>query len=207
MRTSPISLCPRGDPAEPTGLDSYADQEPVAPARRGFTLLEIILVVAITLIVSALAVPAFMRSYQTANLRSAARAVVTAGKYARNMAVLQQKQVTVFFNSHTGQIDIVFVEHATGSRVDAFLDARRGLGEAESFTTDVQRSHQLPEFVQIVEFTAPSRDQEMDGVYWVNYFPSGVSDSYALRISDQQRRRSVRVEVDHLSGTTAMTYE
>ncbi len=175
--------------------------------RRGFTLLEIILVVAITLIVSALAVPAFMRSYQAANLRSASRAVVTAGKYARNMAVLQQKQITVFFNSNTGEIEIVAVDHVSGSRVDAFLDGRRGGGEASSFATEVKRRHQLPEYVQIVEFTAPSREQELDGIYWVNYFPSGVGDSYAMRITDQQRRRSVRIEVDHLSGTTTTTYE
>lgn len=175
--------------------------------RRGFTLIEVVLVVALILIVSATTVPLFMRSYHATNLRTAARAVVTAGKYARNMAVLRQKQTSVFFNSNTGQIDIVFVEQASGSRVDAFLDARRGLGGEESFTTDVQRSRQLPESVEIVEFAAPSSDQEADGIYWVNYFPSGVSDSYSLRIADAQRRYSVRIEVDHLSGTTTTSYD
>ncbi len=161
---------------------------------------------AITLLVSALAVPAFMRSYQAANLRTASRMVVTAGKYARNMAVLQQKQMTIFFNSHTGEIQIVAVDRASGSRVDAFLDAQRRQ-EDDTFTTAVQRSEMLPEQVRITDFSAPSRAQQMDGIYWVNYFPSGVSDSYTLRIADEQRRRSVRVEVDHLSGVTTTTYD
>ncbi len=197
MRTSPIS-------ARTGGAISGA-----APVSRGagFTLLEIILVVAITLIVSAVAVPSFMRSYQMANLRSASRTVVTAGKYARNMAVLQQRQMTLFFNATTGEIDIVAVDRASGARVDAFLDARRGRGGDESFATEVQRSQQLPEDVRIAEFRSPSRNQQLDGVYWVNYFPSGVSDSYALRITDRQQRRSVWVEIDHLAGTTTTRYE
>ena len=178
-----------------------------AQRRYGFTLLEIILVVAISLVAAGLAVPAFMRSYQMANLRSASRTVVTAGKYARNMAVLQQRQMTVFFNTHDGRIDIVALERAAGPELDAFLDGRRGGMGDERFTTEVKRSQELPERIRIADFSAPSSDQQMDGVYWVNYFPSGVSDSFSLRIEDQSRRRSVRIEVDHLSGRTTTTYE
>lgn len=176
--------------------------------RSGFTLLEIILVVAIALIVSGLAVPSFMRSYQAANLRTAARTVVTAGKYARNMAVLQQRQVTVFFNSREGRIEIVALERETGPNLDAFLDGRRGgMNRDENFETQVLRAAELPERVRIADFAAPSADQQVDGVYWVNYFPSGVNDSFSLRILDQQGRRSVRIEVDHVAGTTTTTYE
>lgn len=174
----------------------------------GFTLLEIMLVVAISLIVAALAVPMFSRSYQAANLRTAARTVVTAGKYARNMAVLQQTQMTLFFNSHNNTVEVVALERGHGRQLDAFLDARRGFElQAEDFTPDVRRTQQLPDNVRIVHFDAPSAAQQQDGIYWVNFFPSGVSDSFALQLSDTQRRRSVRVEVDHLAGTTTTTYE
>ncbi len=174
----------------------------------GFTLLEIILVVAISLIIAALAVPLFSRSYQAANLRAASRTVVTAAKYARNMAVLQQTQMTIFFNSHDNTVEIVALERGGGRQLDAFLDARRGfeLG-ASDFAPDVRRTQHLPDNVRIIHFDAPSASQESDGIYWVNYFPSGVSDSFALRLSDVQRRRTVRVEVDHLAGTTRTTYE
>lgn len=187
----------------------HDDAKPVLRRRspRGFTLVEVLLVVAIILIVSAITMPLFMRSYHASNLRSAARTVVTAGKYARNMAVLQQKQMTVFFNTHTGQIDIVALDRASGARVDAFLDARRGGQEEGSFATTVERTQKLPEQVRIVDFSAPSKLQEMEGVYWVNYFPSGVSDSFSLRLSDDNRRQSVVIEVDHLAGTVAMSYE
>ncbi len=177
-------------------------------AGHGFTLIEILLVVAIALIVTGLAIPAFVRSYQAANLRSAARSVVTAGKYARNMAVLQQRQMTVFFDSNAGRIDIVALERASGPPLDAFLDGRRGItGGNESFTTDVRRSVELPEQVRIQNFSAPSASQSLDGIYWINYFPSGISDSFSLRIVHQNQRRSVTIEVDHLSGTTTVTHE
>lgn len=176
--------------------------------RRAFTLVEVILVVAIIMIASSMAVPAFFRSFQAANIRTGARMVVTAGKYARNMAVLQQRQVSIFFDTETGEIRIVASERAGGPNLDAFLDATQGRGHPDGrFTTEVLRTQSLPEHVRITQFNAPSRFQEVDGVYWVNYFPSGVSDSYSLRISDEQRNRSVVIEVDHLSGATAMHYD
>lgn len=179
-----------------------------ARPRRAFTLIEVILVVAIIMIASSMAVPAFFRSFQAANIRTAARMVVTAGKYARTMAVLQQRQISVFFDTETGEIRIVALERAGGPHLDAFLDAHRGRGgEEDRFTTEVLREQSLPEHVRIAQFNAPSRMQHVDGVYWVNYFPSGVSDSYSLQITDEQRNRSVMIEVDHLSGATAMRYD
>lgn len=176
--------------------------------RTGFTLLELLLVVVITLLASALAVPSFVRSIQTANLRTASRMVVTAGKYARSMAVLQQKQMTIFFNSHTGEISIVALDRTAGATHDAFLERRPNPvagGESESYATDVRLVRKLPDGVTISEFSSPTPDNELDGVYWVNYYPSGVSDKYALRLQDDRRNRSVRVEIDHLSGS-ASTY-
>lgn len=189
-----------------TGRKVIPTSRTSARRRCGFTLLEIILVVAITLIVSALAVPSFVRSYRAANLRTASRGVVTACKYARNMAVLRQQQMTVFFNSTNGEIQIVAVERGAGPRIDAFLDGRMDRGGEEDFSPRVQRTHQLPEEVRIVDFSSPGGLQEMDGIYWVNYFPSGVSDSFAIRIEDLRSQRSVRVEVDQLSGTTTETF-
>lgn len=160
------------------------------------------------LIAAGLVVPAFSRSYQAANLRSAARSIVTATRFARNMAVLRQRQVTLFLNTHTGLIEIVALERAAGAYLDAFLDARHGAApEDASYTAEVLRTQNLPEQVHIVAFSAPSPNQELDGIFWVNYFPSGVSDSFALRIADTQQRRSVRIEIDHLAGTTTTTYE
>lgn len=177
-------------------------------ARQAFTLIEVILVVAIIMIASSMAVPAFFRSFQAANIRTAARMVVTSGKYARNMAVLKQRQVAVFFDSETGEIRIVALERAGGPNLDAFMDANRGRGSLDDrFQTEVLREQSLPEHVRISQFNAPSSIQQVDGVYWVNYFPSGVSDSYSLLITDEQRNRSVMIEVDHVSGATAMRYD
>ncbi len=175
----------------------------------GFTLLEILLVVTLMVIVAGMIIPAFSRSYHAANMRSASRSVITATRYARAMAVLQQRQVAVFFNSHTGVIDVVTLEPATSSPVGLFSGDERSLlaQDLSHFNTTVLRSKSLPDQVQIIDFSVPNDMQESEGVYWVNYFPSGMNDSFALRLADQRKSRVLRIEVNHLAGITKVHHE
>lgn len=70
----------------------------VAPHRlAGFTLVEVLLVLAIIGIITAVTAPTFVRSIRGNRLQAGARAVVMAGKYCRSMAVLQQKSFVLSF--------------------------------------------------------------------------------------------------------------
>ena len=75
-------------------------------SRRGFTLIEVLLVLAIIAVVSAIVLPSFVQSIRGNRLRTAARMVVMAGRYARSMAVLQQKEMAVSFDMATGGIQV-----------------------------------------------------------------------------------------------------
>ena len=61
--------------------------------KRAFTLIEVLLVVAIIGVVTAVSTPYFVRSIRGNRLRVAARTVVMAGRYARSMAVLRQTEL------------------------------------------------------------------------------------------------------------------
>ena len=66
--------------------------------KRGFTLIELLLVIVIVGVLAGISVPSFVRSMQGNRLRSAARTVAAAGRYARSMALLHQRPVAITFD-------------------------------------------------------------------------------------------------------------
>lgn len=75
--------------------------------RRAFTLIELLLVLAIIGIVTAIVVPNFVTSLRGSRLRAGVRTVVKVGRYARSMAVLRQSPVKVKFDLAGGVISVV----------------------------------------------------------------------------------------------------
>ena len=65
-----------------------------------------LLVAAIMGIVAAIAVPSFVRSIKGNRLRAASRTIVKAGRYARSMAILSQKEMAIVFNIGSSQIAV-----------------------------------------------------------------------------------------------------
>lgn len=89
-RTEGESVTCRRRPGVDTGLPG--------PCRRGFTLIEILLVVAILGVTTLISIPYLVRSIRGNRLRTATRVVVSAGKYARSMALLRQQDAELSFD-------------------------------------------------------------------------------------------------------------
>ena len=79
----------------------------IANPMSAFTLIELLLVLAIIGISTAIIVPSFVQSMKGNRLRAATRSVSKAGRYARSIAVLKQKTITVTFNLTNSTIYIV----------------------------------------------------------------------------------------------------
>lgn len=183
----------------------------------GFTLLEVLLVVVILLVTSALAVPSFIRSFRGAKLRAAARAVVMSHRYARAMAVLKQTDAAILYDSKKGSIEIVTVKSSDEAARNKFLDNRAGTGEtpsgharteqretADTIVSELTRV--VPEGVRIERLESSHVQREKDGLYWVMYYANGMCDDYTLHLIDEHQKRAL-IKVDPISGKASVTYE
>ena len=176
------------------------------------------MVVFIMLLVATLAAPSFSRALQGQRLRTSARSVVTAHKYARNMAVLRQQPMAILLDRLGGNIEVVAVADRAGlAGRGGFLEERqRKIREgpddpkAKEEPFDPEEAppparmetidaRSLATEIRIAEFKSDGDYFHRDGVYWVNYYPSGMSDGFVLRLEDE-KKHAITVKADPISG-------
>ena len=199
-----------------------------ARSARGFTLIEILVVVFISLLVAGMAAPSFVRALRGQRLRTAAHTVVTAHKFARNMAVLRQQPMAVLFDRIGQVVEVVSVADRSGlsgrggfleERTRAIRDTQEGGATAAAGTPAAEGADGPPppakmesidlrplgDEVRIVDFKSDGDFFHRDGVYWVNYYPSGMSDGFVLRLEDAGKVQ-VTVKADPISGGAEVEY-
>ncbi|MCZ7591805.1 MAG: prepilin-type N-terminal cleavage/methylation domain-containing protein [Kiritimatiellae bacterium] len=177
---------------------------------RGFTLIELLLVVAISLIAAGIAVPLFSKSFQGSQLRAAARAVVMSVKYTRSMTVLKQHYMAILFDRVSGSIEIVsMADRASLAGTSRFLADRseanvgNEASTAAAITSELRKP--LPADVKISAFEASSKGQALNDIYWVNFFPNGMSEGFVIELQDKAGKRA-RIEVEGISGDTSVEF-
>jgi hypothetical protein len=60
--------------------------------------------------------------------------------------------------------------------------------------------------VKIASFSSERADQVLQDIYWINYYPNGMSDGFEIELADQEGRRC-RIEIDAISGTAKVEFE
>lgn len=213
-----VSVCRRWDLRRRT---CFIPDPPKVPVRRSaFTLIEILLVVVIMLIASAMAVPSFIRSYRGAKLRTSARVVVMSHRFARGMAVLKQVNVAALYYQQKNQIEIV--TEAPTSDQDSrskFLEGRNSPNEAlsgakgaatneaaaEPASINSEMIRPLADGVRITKFES-DKAYHYKEVYAVSYYPNGMCDPYTVQLEDEYQKRAI-ITIDPMSGKAKVEYE
>ena len=187
----------------------------------GFTLIELLLVVVISLLAAGIAMPLFVRSFQSSKLRTSARTVVMASKYARSMAVLSQKQMSILFDKPLGRLEVVSLSGLAGAGDrDRFLDSEQAQAAAVSTDEDKDKETDTPDAgpiqsdftktlsdgINITSFETEKKDQESSDIYWINYYPNGMCDGFEIQLSDKSGK-TMTITVDGVSGTTTVKDE
>jgi general secretion pathway protein H len=186
--------------------------------RRGFTLIEVMLVVVIVGIATGLALPSFLRAYQNAQIQTASRNVVMATRFARNMAVLRQQPMAILFDQVKGQVEVV---RMAGTRqreaAEMFLESRERepvpvaegeAGEAApapALAIEAEFRRTFGREVRIVGFESEQPEQELEGIHWVTFHPNGMNDGFVLRLEDK-RGNVCEVTVDAISGRSKVEF-
>ncbi|MBM4154039.1 MAG: prepilin-type N-terminal cleavage/methylation domain-containing protein [Lentisphaerae bacterium] len=186
----------------------------VAPrnrGRRGFTLMELLLVVVISLLAMSMAIPLFGQASRSNKLRVSARTIVAAHRYARGMAVLRQADMVLLLDQSDGRVQVVRLQRegdeadATNEVEEATSEARFLLGSREEETVaaptnsvDAELHRTLPEGVLIAEIDVDPM-QRHETAAWVDYMPNGMCDPFEVTVADDKGRRIV-VRVNGATG-------
>ena len=182
---------------------------------RGFTLIEILIAIAIIALISALAVPGFNYAFRT-NTEGFARQLAGAFRESRDRSLLRHNLVRVNFDLAKQEY---WVEEAPASYLlPSDAEAKKAEEDAGRWRKDDEKAEEVfrlvkeitpkkkavPYGVKIVKILSPRYKEPIaEGEAQIYYLPSGLSDAAILHIEDLDKvQRSI--SINPVTGFTTL---
>lgn len=159
----------------------------------GFTLLELLVVVVIITVMSALVAPRMFGSMAHMNLKTSAKRVAAALRYARSRAVAEQVTYAAAFDLEKNTLKV--------SAAAAAGDEAAGGEEGQGPSPQV---YSLPAGIALSTSEAFA-EQRGDEALQIEFYADGNSSGGEVILTDQREKRYI-VRVDFISGTVGTDF-
>lgn len=169
----------------------------------GFTLLELIVVLLIIGLMTALVTPRLIGSWTKMNLKSSAQKISSSLRYARSLAVSEQITYHAVFDLEKNGL-FIKAEKPLNNQ-DNYLTDENDSTETDNSKTEKPRSESyfLPDGVNI-EKVMIGEDEIDSGEFDIAFYPAGKSSGGSIILIDEKERR-LQISVDFITGIISLT--
>lgn len=163
---------------------------------RGFTLLELLVVLVIISLMSVLVVPQLTGSLARMNLQTASKKISASLRYARSQAASEKITYVAIFDFEKDRLSIM-----TGQEAQTGETLKEDLGDGEEPVIR-SKSYDLPDGVKL-EKGVSGKDEIDSGLFQITFFPTGSSSGGDVILTNDRGKR-YKISVDFITGVVRL---
>ena len=191
----PGSRNPRRRKSHSCGASRLPFAPPGCSPGRAFTLLEIMMVVAIIGLILTMGVPGILRTMHEEPLRKAVNDVINICSHARAQAVLHSETTTIVFHPESREMALAVLATTNAPAGLAAPLAPAGETRAASSSASALNSTQFGDGITIDMLDVNLLEYKDADEARVRFFPDGTSDEMTLVIHAGDQYRKITLEV------------
>ncbi|MCK5541759.1 MAG: prepilin-type N-terminal cleavage/methylation domain-containing protein [Desulfobacterales bacterium] len=158
---------------------------------RGFTLLELLVVLIIISLMAVLVAPNLAGFLSGMNLKTAAKKISAALRYAQSRAISEKVTCTAYFDFEKSMLFVLTV----GGLPDE-IDPK--LSDKDTAKTEKAKTYYLPDGIRF-EKCILQEDEFDSGIFKIVFFPGGGNTGGAVILVDD-REKKCKISVDFITG-------
>ena len=174
--------------------------------QRGFTLLELIVVLVIISLMSALVVPKLAGPMSNLDLKTAAKKIAASLRYVRSHAASEKATYVALFDFDKNRLVMIDSPNPLLVKGDFYINNRETFDgtpvEPPENEKDL-KAYYLPDGVKLAK--GVSREGDVNsGFFQIVFFPSGGSSGGEITVANE-RGRQYKINVDFITGTVQLS--